>query len=285
MTLNDTWIILTASLVALCCVIPGCFLVLRKMGMFGDAISHAVLPGLVIAYLISGSRSGSILLIGAAATGLVVTFLIETIQKKMHIQSDAAIGITYTFLFAVGVILVSLFTGQTDLDQECVLYGDITLVPFDLITVGGLTDIPRQVWIASVLLILLLGMLFSGYRGLYITTFDPGYATAVGISVAFWHYLLMGMVSLATVVSFESVGAIMVIALLVGPAATAALFAKRLPVMLILASIFGIIACFSGYWVAVWLNASIAGAIALMIGVIFGFSLGIRALIPSLNRR
>ena len=155
--------------------------------MFGDAISHAVLPGLVVAYLISGSRSGSLLLIGAAATGLLVTFLIELIQKRMKIQGDAAIGITYTFLFAVGVILVSVFTSQTDLDQECVLYGDITLVPFDLISLAGFADIPRQVWIASVLLIALILIVFFGYRGLYLTTFDPGYATALGISVAFWH--------------------------------------------------------------------------------------------------
>jgi manganese/zinc/iron transport system permease protein len=239
------------------------------MAMFGDAISHAVLPGLVIAYLIGGSRSGSLLLIGAAASGLLVTFLIELIQKRMKIQSDAAIGITYTFLFAVGVILVSLFTAQTDLDQECVLYGDITLVPFDLISVVGFDDMPRQVWIASVLLLTLLLMLVLGYRGLYLTTFDPGYATALGISVAFWHYLLMGMVSLATVVSFESVGAIMVIALLVGPAATAALFARSLPAMIIIACVIGIVAGFFGYLLAGWLNAAIAGAIATVIGVFF----------------
>jgi manganese/zinc/iron transport system permease protein len=279
MNLNDGWIILTTSLIAICCAIPGCFLVLRRMAMFGDAISHAVLPGLVLAYLIGGSRSGSLLLIGAAASGLLVTFLIELIQKRMKIQSDAAIGITYTFLFAVGVILVSLFTAQTDLDQECVLYGDITLVPFDLISVVGFDDMPRQVWIASVLLLTLLLMLVFGYRGLYLTTFDPGYATALGISVAFWHYLLMGMVSLATVVSFESVGAIMVIALLVGPAATAALFARSLPAMIILACIIGILAGFCGYLLAGWLNAAIAGAIATVIGVFFFLGLLVKSVL------
>ncbi len=201
MTLNDFWIILTASLIALCCVIPGTFLVLRRMAMFGDAISHAVLPGLVVAYLISGSRESIYMLPGAAASGLLVTFMIEWVQKRMRIQNDASIGLIYTFLFAVGVILVSAFTSQTDLDQDCVLYGEIAYVPFDLILSdsGGSLG-PRQVWIAGGLLLILLALLVFGYRALYLTTFDPGYATALGISVAFWHYLLMGMVSMATVV-------------------------------------------------------------------------------------
>lgn len=281
MTLNDFWILLTASLISLCCVIPGTFLVLRRMAMFGDAISHAVLPGLVLAFLISGSRESIYMLPGAALTGLFVTFIIEWIQKRMRIQNDAAIGLVYTFLFALGVILVSAYTAQTDLDQECVLYGEIAYVPFDLILdKDGFSLGPRQVWIAGSLLILLLGVLFSSYRALYITTFDSGYATALGISVAFWHYVLMGMVSMVTVVSFESVGAVLVIALLIGPPATAALFAKRLPFLLALACFIGILSCIGGYYLAVWWNASIAGAISMMIGFFFGMGLLIRKVLP-----
>lgn len=278
MTLNDFWIVLTACLVSLCCVIPGCFLVLRRMAMFSDAISHAVLPGLVIAYLISGSR-GAWLLPAAAASGLVVTFLIELIQKRFQVQSDAAIGLVYTLLFAIGVILVSLFAGQIDLDQDCVLYGEIAFVPFNLLELPNGTPLgPVEVWITGTLLVLIVLTLIRSYKGLYLTTFDPGYATALGVSVAFWHYLLMGMVSLVTVVSFESVGAVLVIAFLTGPAATAALFAKRLPGMFLLAAIFGIIAAISGYFLAVWLNASIAGSISVMIGLIFGLSLLVQKL-------
>ena len=280
MTINDFWIVLTASLISLCCVIPGTFLVLRRMAMFGDAISHAVLPGLVVAYLLSGSRESFIMLPGAAATGLLVTFLIEWIQKRMRIQNDAAIGLVYTFLFAVGVILVSAYAAQTDLDQECVLYGEIAYVPFDLmLTDSGFSLGPRQVWIAGSLFLALIVVLLISYRALYITTFDAGYATALGISVAFWHYVLMGMVSMVTVVSFESVGAVLVIALLIGPPATAALFAKRLPFLLVLASIIGILSCIGGYYLAVWWNASIAGAISMMIGILFGLGLLIRKLI------
>jgi manganese/zinc/iron transport system permease protein len=135
------------------------------------------------------------------------------------------------------------------------------------------------VWIAGGLFLALIVVLLISYRALYITTFDAGYATALGISVAFWHYVLMGMVSMVTVVSFESVGAVLVIALLIGPPATAALFAKRLPFLLVLASIIGILSCIGGYYLAVWWNASIAGAISMMIGILFGLGLLIRKLI------
>ena len=243
--------------------------------MFGDAISHAVLPGIVAAYLFSGSLNGFAMIIGASLTGLLVTLLIEMIQKKMRISPDASIGITYTFLFAVGVIMVSLLSNQTDLDQECVLYGDITLVPFDL----GMWNIPRQIWIAGILDIVLILALWFGYRGLWVSTFDPSFAAATGLATVFWHYLLMGMVSLSTVTAFESVGAIMVVSLLTGPAATAALFARSLPRMLVIAAIVGMINCILGYMLASWMDASIAGAIAVMNGLIFGLGLIIRKLI------
>jgi manganese/zinc/iron transport system permease protein len=243
--------------------------------MFGDAISHAVLPGIVAAFLFSGSLNGIAMIIGASLTGLLVTLLIELIQKKMRISPDASIGITYTFLFAIGVIMVSILSNQTDLDQECVLYGDITLVPLDL----GMWGIPRQIWIASILDIVLIITLLVGYRGLWVSTFDPSFAAATGIATVFWHYLLMGMVSLSTVTAFESVGAIMVIALLTGPAATAALFARSLPRMLVIASISGIISCILGYILATMLDASIAGAIAVMNGLLFFISLMIRKII------
>lgn len=264
MNYNDFWILLTACLVSLCCVIPGCFLVLRKMSMLGDAISHAVLPGLVIAYLISGSKAGPILLTGAAVTGILVAVAIEFIHKKFRMPQDASIGITYTFLFAVGVILISRYAGQVDLDQECVLYGEIAYVPFDLYG-----EIPRQVLISGALFVILLSTLLMGYRGLKLTTFDPAYASSIGISVLFWHYLIMGMVSITTVISFESVGAVLVIALLVGPAATASLFATKLNQMILISGFIGVLTSIGGYTLATFLNASIAGCIAVVTGIAF----------------
>jgi manganese/zinc/iron transport system permease protein len=193
-----------------------------------------------------------------------VAVAIEFIHKKFRMPQDASIGITYTFLFAVGVILISRYAGQVDLDQECVLYGEIAYVPFDLYG-----EIPRQVLISGALFVILLSTLLMGYRGLKLTTFDPAYASSIGISVLFWHYLIMGMVSITTVISFESVGAVLVIALLVGPAATASLFATRLNQMILISGFIGVLTSIGGYTLATFLNASIAGCIAVVTGISF----------------
>lgn len=267
---DDLAIILTASLVAINCALLGCFLVLRKMSMVGDAISHAVLPGIVIAFLISGSFSSLPVLIGASITGLLCTFLIEWLNKTARVQGDAAIGMVFTFLFAVGVILISAYAGNADIDQDCVLHGEIAYVPFDLSETGTFLDlIPRQIWILGFVSILIFTLIKLGYRGLFITTFDPEFALATGVSLAFWHYLLMGAVSLTTVVSFESVGAILVVAFLIIPAATAYLLTDKLPRMLWISSVFGVVCSIIGYYLAGWIDGSIAGAIAVVMGIGF----------------
>jgi manganese/zinc/iron transport system permease protein len=265
--MNAFWIILTGSLVAACGALLGSFLLLRKMTMLGDAISHAVLPGIVLAYLASGSRSPLWMLGGAALFGVLSTLLIEWLQKKARLQADAAIGLAFTFLFALGVILISAYAGQVDLDQECVLYGEIAYVPLDTWSWGGLSLGPRPVWILGLLLVAISLFIYIAYKPLVLTSFDPDYALALGVSSALWHYLLMGFVSLTTVLSFESVGAILVVAFLVGPASAAYLLVRRLPQMLGLALLLGLAAAASGYYLALALNGSIAGAMAVMIGV------------------
>lgn len=264
------WIILTGSLVATCCALLGCFLLLRKMTMVGDAISHAVLPGIVLAYLIAQSRSSLPMLIGAAAFGVLTTVLIEILHKNGKLQIDAAIGVSFTWLFALGVILITLFAGQVDLDQDCVLYGEIAYVPLDVWLLDNGTNLgPRTVWILGFNLVVVVLFVLLGYKGLVITTFDSLLASALGISTAFWHYALMGAVSLTTVFSFESVGAIIVVAFLIGPPAVAYLLTERLPTMLLYAVLAGILAAVGGYFLAVVIDGSIAGAMAAMIGVEF----------------
>lgn len=264
------WIILTGTLVAVTCGLLGCFLILRKMSMVGDAISHAVLPGIVIAFLLSGSRETLPMLVGAGATGLLATFLIEYFHRRAGLQTDAAIGVTFTFLFAVGIILISAFTGEVDLDQDCVLYGEIAYVPIDLwVTANGTVMGPRPVYILSVVLLLVAVFIKLGYKELKLTSFDPAFASALGISTALWHYLLMAAVSFTTVSSFESVGAILVIAFLIGPPATAYLLTHDLKHMLAITVALAIFISITGYWMAYWLNASIAGCMAVITGVCF----------------
>ena len=263
------WIILSGSLIAISCGLLGAFLVLRKMAMVGDAISHAVLPGIVLAYLFSGSRGSIPMLLGAAALGVVTTLIIELFYKKAKLQVDASIGITFTWLFAIGIILISLFAGQVDFDQDCVLYGEIAYVPLDLLFWGDINLGPRTLWIASGMLLVILLIIYRGYRGLFITTFNEEYASALGISVGFWHYLLMSSVSLTTVISFESVGAILVVAFLIVPPATAYLITNKLKDMLWLTALFASLSSVGGYYLAVLINGSIAGAMATVAGILF----------------
>jgi manganese/zinc/iron transport system permease protein len=268
--MNDFWIILTASLVASCCALLGCFLILRKMAMVGDAISHAVLPGIVIAFLLSGSRDSITMLAGAGTLGIFTTFLIEFFSKKVKLQTDAAIGVTFTWLFAIGVVLISLYAGKVDLDQDCVLYGEIAYVPLDMVvTSSGVVVAPKAVIVTSAVLGVILLIIGLFYKELLITSFDGGFAGTIGMSAGLWHYVLMALVSTTTVASFESVGAILVVALLTVPAATAYLLTDDFKKMLLIACGTGIIASIAGYWLAVVMDGSIAASIATFCGIIF----------------
>lgn len=261
---------MTGSLVATTAAILGCFLVLRKMAMIGDAISHAVLPGIVIAFLISGVFDSWVMVIGASAVGLLTTFLIELLNKRAKMQNDAAIGVVFTFLFAVGVILISAYAGSVDLDTECVLYGEIAYVPLETSNFQIFGNfIPTPSVILGVVFLIVLAFVIIGFKGLSLTTFDEEYAQTIGISTTMWHYFLMAAVSLTTVVSFESVGAVLVVAFLVCPAVIAYLLTDNLKIMLLISCAAGIIASIFGYFIASQVDGSITGAMVMVLGIEF----------------
>lgn len=266
--MNDFWIILIGALVGGACSILGCFLVLRRMAMIGDAISHSVLPGIVIAFLLSGSRDSIFMMFGAAVLGLITVFLIQLFQNS-GVQSDASIGVVFTALFAIGVVLVSLFARQVDLDLDCVLYGEIAYAPWDTLHIAGYSVGPKAVWgIGGSFLInvVVIGLFYKQFK---ITAFDPAMAASLGIPVVLFHYLLMGLVSISTVASFESVGAILVVGMLIVPAATAYLLTDRLSMMIGISVVISIFCSLLGYYFAYLLDASIGGAMVTVAGVFF----------------
>jgi manganese/zinc/iron transport system permease protein len=275
---TDFWIITTGVLTGMACGLVGSFLVLRRMAMLGDAISHAVLPGIALAFLLTHSRQSMTMLIGAAAVGILTAFVVETLHKKGRQQTDASIGVTFTALFAVGVILISLFGRYVDLDQDCVLFGEIAFVPWDTWVVNGMDLGPRAVWSLGVTLLVNLLFILLFYKELKLTTFDPVLARSLGIPTTLIHYGLMGCVALSAVAAFESVGAILVVAMLVVPAAAAYLLTERLAVMLLLSAIIGGIAAIIGFYLAAPLDASIAGMMAATAGVIFALAFGFHLL-------
>jgi manganese/zinc/iron transport system permease protein len=240
--------------------------------MLGDAISHSVLPGLVLAFLITASRNVVPMIIGAAVMGLVTAYLTELLDRTRQVYRDGALGIVFTFLFAVGVILVAMYTGQVDLDQECVLYGEIAFTPWDTVVMGTTNLGPRAVWILGGALLANVLFIILFFKQLTICSFDPHMARAVGIKERLWHYLLMTMVSLTVVSAFESVGAILVVAMLIIPGATAYLMTSRLWTLLLVATVVAAVTALGGFYFADAIDASIAGSMAVTGGVILGIT-------------
>ncbi|MFZ5818070.1 MAG: metal ABC transporter permease [Bacillota bacterium] len=261
-------IIAIGALVAGSAGLVGSFLILRRMAMLGDAISHAVLPGIAVAFLLTGSREPLIMVLGAGAFGLVTAWLVQTLQRA-GVQEDAGIGVTFTALFAVGVVLIALFAGRVHLDLEHVLYGEIAYAPWDQWVLAGWNLGPRALWTMGLIFLVDLTVIALFYKELKICAFDPSTAAALGINVGFFHYLLMSLVSITTVGAFDSVGAILVVAMLVVPGATAYLLTEKLSVMLGLAVGVGALSSLFGYLLARWTDSSIAAAMSAVAGFLF----------------
>lgn len=269
LAMDTLWTIIIAALASINCALVGTYLVLRKIAMMGDAIAHSTLPGIVLALLITGSKSSPMLITGAGITGVLVTFLIAFLEKKINIQADAAIGINFTFLFALGVILISFFSRKIDLDPECSLYGELATVPLDVWrTASGINLGPKAFYILLTVLVINLSFLVMGYKQLFVSTFDPQFAQSIGVHTTRWHYGLMGITSLTTVAAFEVAGAILVVALLIVPAVSSYLLTKCLKRLLVYNLLFAIITSISGYYISLWLNSSMAATMVTIAGLL-----------------
>ncbi len=243
------WIIVTASLVGLSCGLIGVFLILRKMAMMADAISHTVLLGIVIAFIITRELSGIHMLVGAILAGLLTALLVQWLHS-LNVQQDASIGTVFTTLFAIGVILIELFAGNAHLDVQHALMGEITFIPWDKMSLPLFGEVPKATALLALVFVIVLLFIIAFYKEWKITTFDPALAASIGIPVLVMHYLFMSLVSITTVASFDAVGAIMVVAMLITPAASAYLWTDRLSIMLVLSGLFGVISAVIGYYIA-----------------------------------
>ena len=247
----DTWIVIIGALCAMAAALPGCFLLLRGMSMMGDAISHAVLPGLAIAFLVTGARASLTMFIGAAVVGVLTAVFTQWVSTFGRVDRGAAMGIVFTTLFALGLVLIVRAADTVDLDASCVLYGAIELTPLDIaftLPLGAASvEVPRAAAVLGAVLLLNAAIILLLYKELKITSFDPSLATTLGINATAMHYLLMTMVAVTTVASFEAVGSIIVIAMLIVPPATAYLLTDRLGVMLPLSLGVGVLSSVGGH--------------------------------------
>ena len=282
----DSWIVVVGCLAAVSCALLGNFLVLRKMSMMGDAISHAVLPGLAIAFLLTEVRSSLAMFAGAAIVGVLTAVFTQWVSRFGNVDRGASMGIVFTTLFAAGLLLIVQAADHVDLDASCVLYGAIELTPLDVVwrldLFGHPIEVPRAALVLSLVLVLNLAFVVSCFKELRISSFDPELATTLGINSNLMHYLLMTLVAMTTVAAFEAVGSIIVIAMLVVPAATAHLLTDRLGLMVLMSVVLAVLSAVLGHLGALllpgWLDLdprlidslSTSGMMAVAAGLIFG---------------
>ena len=255
---TDGWIIVAGALCAVACSLLGNFLVLRRLSLMGDAISHSVLPGIAAAFLFSGTRGSVVVLIGAACMGLLTVWLTELIRKYGKVEESAAIGVVFTSLFAVGLIMMVRAGDKIDLDPSCVLYGNLEMIILEKVTTP-LGEVPQVVVTISVVCLLNAICIAVFFKQWQVSTFDPLLSQAQGISPTLFHYILASLVAVTCIASFEAVGNILVVAMLVVPAATALLLCKRLHAMILVSVVIGTASAIAGH------------LLAISVPVVFGF--------------
>jgi manganese/zinc/iron transport system permease protein len=267
MSTDHLFILLIAMGTAAACAIPGVFLILKRKALMSDAIGHAVLPGIVIAFLFVQDINSPFLIIGAALTGILTAFLCEWISKTGIVKEDAAIVIVFPFLFSIGVILISRYINNVHLCEDSVLYGNIAFVSFNGLQVFGQSIGPKALYIVGGLLALNIVFVSFFFKELKLSTFDHTFATIAGFSPTLLGYGLTFMVSITAVGAFNIVGSILIIALMIIPPTTAYLLTDDLMEMIVYSVIVGMISGVGGFLTAMIWDTSISGAMAVVAGV------------------
>lgn len=260
------WAMATAATVAAACALVGTLLVVRRMSLLGDAIAHAVLPGIAVAVLLGGRPGGPLVFAGAVGAALLTVWLTRMLRSTAGLADDAGAGVAFTALFALGIVIVSTAGARRDLDASCVLHGVLELVPFDTVAVSRF-EVPRGLVSAAVVLAIVATGLATTWKYQVFTAFDVDAARAAGVPVAAVTGGLLAATALATVAGFDVVGAVLVVALLVVPAAAAELLVHRLHHVAIVAVALAVTGAVGGYFAAWLLNASAAGTIAVALGL------------------
>jgi manganese/zinc/iron transport system permease protein len=279
---------LIGAVVAAACALPGVFLVLRRMALVSDAISHSILLGIVLAFFVIEDLSSPLLILGAAVVGVATVALVEVLRGTGLVREDAAIGLVFPAFFSLGVVLIARFADSVHLDTDAVLLGELAFAPLNPLVVGGWDIGPKALYEMSAILLLNGACILLFYKELKLATFDAALAAALGFAPAAVHYGLMTLVSVTAVGAFDAVGSILVVALMIAPPAAAYLLTDRLSVMLGLAVTIGVASAISGYWLAHLIDASIAGSMAAAAGALFTMALLLapgRGVVAGIRRR
>jgi len=269
MALFQWHVLLIAVLVSCAATIPGVFLVLRGVALMSDAISHALLPGIVLMFLLVHRLDSPLLLCGATGVGMLTVICTEALITMKHMKKDTAIGLVYPFFFAIGVILINRYARNIHLDTDMVVLGEIAFAPFNIMQLGSVNCGPYALWLLSAIIIINSVFVWLFYKELVLATFDPIAAHTMGFSPSKLHYALMLLTSLTIVGAFDIVGSVVVVALTITPAATAYLLTRTVKHMLSMSLVIAVTSAVTGYTWAYLADVSIAGAIATTGGILF----------------
>lgn len=286
----DGWIVAIGALAAIACALPGAWLVARRESMIADAIAHAVLPGIALAFLVSGSRAPGWMLAGAMLAAAALAGITQFLRTAGRIERGAALGVAYTTLFAVGVLMVSGASRRVDLDPSCVLFGSIETAPLDVVEIGPL-QVPRAALLLAAVALANLAVMVPCWRRLLAASFDRAHAATAGMRPGLADALVSASAAATCVACFESVGSILVIALMVVPAAAARMASVSLSSMAGRAAAIGVAGALLGHIIATGMpaalglervgirDASSAGSMALAMGILLaGIAAGRRIL-------
>ncbi len=265
------WTIAVAALANSACAVVGCYLVLRRLSLLGDAISHAILPGIAVAFIVTGSTTSPAMLLGAMACGLMAAVLTQGLSGTVGVREDVSLGVVFTSMFSAGVILITAYARDIHLDPGCVLYGLVEFVSLYMIEVAGI-EVPAAFVPLAVAWAVTLAVVAGAWKELKLTAFDPGLAAAMGISAGLVHYVLMGLVALVTVTAFEAVGSILVVAMLIVPGVTGHMLSDRLLGMMLWAVVVAVVAAVAGYVGDLAWGTGMAGLMAVAAGAQFGLA-------------
>ena len=253
---------------AMACAILSPFLVLRKLSMVSDAISHSVLLGIVIAFFIVKDVGSPFLIAGAALFGVITVFVVEFLSGTGLVKNDDAVGIVFPMFFALAVVLITKFARNVHLDTDVVLMGEVIIAPLNRIEFMGI-DLPKAFVQMGILLVINLLFVIIFFKELKITTFDRGFAKLAGFSSVALFYVLMTLSSFTAVTAFDAVGAILVVSFLITPGAAAYLISKDLKVMIAISVGYAVINSIIGYVFSLLMNVSMSGMTAAAAGVTF----------------
>ena len=276
-----------AIMVASACSILGTFLVLKSMAMVSDAITHTILLGIVVAFFAVHDLNSPLLIVGAGIVGVLTVYLVELLNSTRLVKEDSAIGVVFPLLFSIAVILISRYAGNVHLDVDSVLLGELAFAPFNRIQIFGFS-IAKGLVATFIVFLINLSFVVIFFKELKISVFDKALAITLGMKPILIHYMLMSLVSMTAVSSFEAVGSILVVAFMIGPPITAYLLTDKLKVMIGLSLVLGAVASIIGFHFARFFDISIAGSIAVIIGVIFLLTLIFspkKGLIFTINRK